>query len=136
MKHTNIAAALAWDETPDNQEGLFLQPEEAATIDAALGKKAENEKAAEDLVAANATIAQLKGEITIATTAAVADKNRIAELEAENKKLGSQSSGTGTNLPTGGDTVIEEKGSRKITLNSPEHPLNVEAARRVAAVKK
>ena len=107
MKYTRIAAALGWEETPDNQEGLFLQPEEAATLDAALGN--DN---AEALATANETITTLNGEISNLKTAATAAaenetrlNNRIAELEAENAELGKESSGNGTVVTTTEDVI-------------------------------
>lgn len=135
MKHTHIAAALGWSETPDNQEGLFLQPEEAATIDAALGKNADNTKAAEDLAAANERIKTLESEAATAKTTADTQAARITELEAENEKLGAESSGSGTTLPTGGDENAKEGTEKKVGLSDPNHPLNQLATRRVNAAR-
>ena len=141
MKYQNIAAALGWTETPDTAEGLFLQPEEAATIDASIAEAALNVQAATDLSAANDRLVQLSGELTnekLATSnaiATIAERDAtIAALKAENDKLGGESSGDGTALVTGGDLTATE-GEKKLGLSDPNHPLNVEATRRVAAAK-
>ena len=136
MKYTHIAAALGWEETPDTQEGLFLQPEEAAAIDKVIGNNASNEKAAEELATAKETIIRLEGEATATAEKTTALNNRITELEAENKTLGAQSSGNGTTLETKEDTNKPEEKSGKMTLNSPDHPLNQFANRKIAASKK
>lgn len=63
MKYTNISRSLGWTETIDTQEGIFLQPVEAAKIE-------------KDLAPGNAA----------AGTAGViaARDQRIKELEARN----------------------------------------------------
>ncbi|HYC29544.1 MAG TPA: hypothetical protein VEB42_12015 [Chitinophagaceae bacterium] len=135
MKHTNIAAVLGWESPEDLSEGLHLQPEEAATIDKKLGEQAANETAAADLAAANEKVTKLEGELATANTNLQTANDRVTELEAENKKLGAESSGKGTTLTTTEDEATKESGNKKVTLNSPEHPLNVLAARKVAAGK-
>lgn len=60
MKHTNIAKVLGWSETEDLQDGLHLQPEEAAALDTHLGTiSTEQQNAADNalqLEAANTKI--------------------------------------------------------------------------------
>jgi phage shock protein A len=95
MKYNHIAGALKWAETPDSQEGLFLQPEEASSIDAALGA---NTQAVKDLTDTAATLAgetatkitALQDEVAAAKTSATeasdklaAANTRITELEGE-----------------------------------------------------
>lgn len=124
MKYTHIAAALGWTETPDNQDGLFLQPEEAASIDAAIGA---NATAAADLVTANETIATLNSEVTRLTDAATAAEtttqtlnDRITALESENKELGKKPSGSGTVITTKEDPKAgEDKTPSYLDDNDP-----------------
>lgn len=142
MKYQNIATALGWAETPDTEEGIFLQPEEAAAIDAALVTDGED-KTAEKLEEANAKVTELTAQLNdsndkLAKKKAKHDaaKLRIAQLEAENKELGGQSSGSGTTLPTTEDETADKNKSGKVSLNNPEHPLNKDATRRLNAKAK
>jgi predicted nucleic acid-binding Zn-ribbon protein len=85
-KYTNIAKTLGWEEVPEStDEGLFLQPEEAAAIDTALGKEVEDKteevnKLTGELATANQSLKDKETELTTAT-------DRITALEAENKNL-------------------------------------------------
>jgi chromosome segregation ATPase len=134
-KYTNIAKTLGWEEVPEStDEGLFLQPEEAAAIDTALGKEVEDKteevnKLTGELATANQSLKDKETELTTAT-------DRITALEAENKKLGGQSSGTGTTLATTEDEKVKEGGNGKISLNSADHPLNKYASSKINAKKK
>jgi len=132
---TNIAKTLGWEEVPESsEEGLFLQPEEAAAIDTALGNEVEDKS--EEVTRLTNELATANSSLTTAQTGLQTANNRIAELEAENKKLGGQSSGTGTKLTTTEDEAPKEKTNGKISLNDPNHPLNKYASSKIGAKKK
>lgn len=137
MKYNNIATTLGWAEVPETEEGLFLQPEELTAVDKALAPK--EDKTAE-LTAENT---RLQTELTAMTSGQAetqrqldASNARITTLEAENKKLGGQSSGTGTTVTTTEDETVKEKTNGKVSLNDPEHPLNKYASSKIGAKKK
>lgn len=136
-KYAAIAASLGWTEYEVKEDGLFLQPEEANTLDAAL---AAGTQAAADLATSsekvtelNATITGLQTTIDTAATETTKLNNRITELEAEVKTLGGKESGSGTVVATKEDPKPEE--GKKIGLLDPAHPLNVAAKRKVEASK-
>jgi hypothetical protein len=140
MKHNNIAKTLGWAGVEDLTEGLHLQPEEAAVIDTALGNAEAGAQAAADLLTANNTIAAR--DATITTMQATIDghvakeatqNTRIQELEGEVVELGKESSGTGTVLTVKEDAAVEPP--KTIGLNSPEHPLNQFATRKLSLQK-
>jgi hypothetical protein len=133
MKHTNIAKTLGWEEVPDNAEGIFLQPEEAAKIDTALATAGSAEESATQLTTAQARVTELEGQLATANTNLTTSQARVTELEAEVKTLGGKSSGTGSTVTATEDEAPKE--GKKITLNSPEHPLNVAAKKRVEAAR-
>ena len=107
MKHTNIAAILKWAEVPENSEGLFLQPEELATVDNVLGElqgiAVGALTQATALETANAAIATLETAATENGTTISTQAGRIIELEAEVARLGKNASGTGTTLKIAGE---------------------------------
>lgn len=137
MKHPQIATALGWTEEPSTEEGLFLQPEEATTIDTAL---ATGETAAQDLVVANETIAANNvtlGEMTTAaktaSEAATVQTNRISELEATVARLNGETSGAaGSKIPAGGADTPPKEATVTTGLprfDDPNHPANIAAAK-------
>ena len=112
-----IATLLGWEEVPSTApEGLFLQPEELATVGSALEKLATAEASIEKLATANVTIdglntqvETLNGTVGTMTTAATEAKTKIEGLEAQVKELGKKSSGSGSKLGSGGDDHTDEK---------------------------
>ena len=136
MNMTNIQATLKWAELPANHEdGIFLQPEEAGTIDTALGSVAS---LTADLKTANDTVATHVATIQTMTAAATASKDasdakdaKILELEGKVTALGKEPSGTGgTKLNTKEDDKPEEKAVGKLPrFDSADHPANKAAAR-------
>ena len=84
---------------------------------------AELETAKTDLTAANASVAELKSQATIATSAAVANAKKIGELEATIVALGKKPSGNGSKLASG---VKDEPGDDKPVPSylDPNNPAN------------
>lgn len=109
MKYTNIANTLGWPADHTVEEGgLFLQPEEVSALDAVLADAGTNAQPAADLVQANERIGQLEQQVNEGATREQEQQARISELEAENVRLGSESSGTGTVITTSEDTSVEK----------------------------
>lgn len=145
MKYNNIATTLKWQEEPECSDGLFLQPEEAATIDTDLARisaaEATTQSATAELATANGTIETLNA--TISTMEATAGENattistqasRITELENRVTELGAEPSGKGTTLETKGDDKIEDTSADKgLRYDDPNHPAN--AAARARGIK-
>lgn len=143
MKYASIAAALGWTETPELQDGLFLQPEEATKINSELEAVSANQQAVADFATATTTIAERDATIaglntsvadmktaadaaaqTAADTLAARDQ-RIQELEAQVTELGKGSSGHGTTVSTTVDPLVaESKKSAYPRFDSAEHPAN------------
>lgn len=127
MKHNNIAKTLGWAETPDNTEGLFLQPEEALAVDTALANVVTAAATATALETANGTIQTHEATIKTLGEKANADALTITGLQDEVKKLGKESSGPGTTLKVakGAETSEETVApGGKIKFDSAEHPAN------------
>lgn len=132
--YPNISSTLGWNEEPDTTEGLFLQPEEAATIESTLAANAtaiqEHVTATaqlnETITANTARISALEAAATTDATTIQAHTERIAELEAENTRLNGKSSGkTGTSLSTPADENADPKGAKTgVRFDDPEHPAN------------
>jgi hypothetical protein len=138
-KYAAIAAALGWTEYEPQEDGLFLQPEEAAVIDSTLATAATTATQLEEqtLAAQQAMAAQETAEAALVTANETIEANtgRIAELEARVAELGGESSGTGTVIEVKEDPNAITNQS-KTTLNSEGHDLNVEIRKRIAATKK
>lgn len=127
MKHTNIAATLGWATTEDLNEGLFLQPEEAAAIDAALEHVGAGKNAVAELETVNNTIATHEATIQTLTEQATANQATITGLQADVARLGAGASGSGSVLkPAAGAEAIEEKINEngKPSFDSADHPAN------------
>lgn len=127
MKHNNIAATLGWTAVEDINEGLFLQPEEAASIDAALSTVVTAGETAAALETANGTIATHEATIATMQTAATTNATTIADLQGQIATLSKKPSGAGSTLKVAAATeVVEEKISTtgKPAFNSEEHPAN------------
>jgi len=127
MKHLNIASVLGWQDAEDIDEGLFLQPAEAAAIDAALA----NIPALESGIA---TTQEMIDQLTRSNE----ERERLLEearlsLEEANAELASikgGSSGKGTSLATDANLEINaEESSTLPRYDSPEHPANIAASR-------
>src|SRR5438552_1310384 len=103
--YNNIASVLGWEQSPDTEEGIFPQPEEAAAIDAALGVEDNTEA----LTAAQGQVNELTNQLAAANDSLATANSRITELEAENARLGQESSGKGTNLTVTEDPKVEEE---------------------------
>ncbi len=125
-KYTAIAAALEWNEYEPQEDGLFLQPEEAEVINTIVADNAEKTKLLDEAIAAMAngtktmdaqteTIAALQNTIIEKT-------NRITELEAEVATLGVQPSGKGTKLKADEDEPLEK--SATPSYLSDDNPTN------------
>lgn len=123
-------------------DGGFLATEEQLiNIEAALTENAVN---ADALVQANAMITDLQNEKNNHDSVLSERDNTITELKqerdllkAEVDELKKMKSGGGTVLPVAEDaTTIEVKSNEKITLNHPDHPVNVQARQCVEASKK
>lgn len=98
MKYPQIAAALGWTETPDLQEGLHLQPEEAAKIDqiftanktalqqAEDKSKTEVEAVNGQLTTANDRVAALEAEVSTANTGLANANNELSTAKSDLQK--------------------------------------------------
>ena len=136
MKHPKIAATLGWTEEPSTEEGLFLQPEEATTIETALTEAVNNTAAlatAQETILANAvTIDAMTVAATAVSETATVQGDRIIALEATVAKLNGQSSGAkGSTIP---GAVDEPPKEATVTtgfprFDDPNHPANLAAAR-------
>ena len=136
MKHLQIATTLGWTEEPSTEEGLFLQPEEATTIEnvlATLANTTAAQVALEQTIVENAaTIDAMTVAATVATEAATVQATRITELEGIVAKLNGKSSGAkGSTIPGAVDEPPKE--ATVITglprFDDPNHPANLAAAR-------
>lgn len=133
-KYAKLAETLGWGESFEPQaDGVFLQPEEAEKVDTALTQAAADsaalQEAQETQKNQQTTITQLTDQLNTANGTIATQKTKIEEL-------GKEPSGSGTEITTTEDEQSGGKRNKKITLNSPEHPLNVMAARKVASAAK
>ena len=129
MAFEKTLAVAGATELAVTDDGFVLSEEQLNLVEAALNDHASNATALEQ---ANSMIQDLQGEITgykandqgeiIANQAA-----RITALEAEVAELGGKPSGGGTPLVVTEDVIVAETKPEKITLNHPDHPVNVEA---------
>lgn len=115
-KFPALQAGLKWDEVPDTADGLHLQVEEVAVVEAAFVAAVgvpklttELETATEALATANTTIDGLNNKVNTLNEAAVTATATIKDLEAKVALLGKQSSGKGTKLAIGKDAKDDEK---------------------------
>ena len=149
MKYPNINSLVPkgehFDESAITGEGAWMTTNHVASIENHLAAQATaTQTATEALNKANTTVQELTGTVETLNTAATESTNkvntlnaRILELEGEVKTLGGQSSGGGTQLTVKEDEKpTEVVTSGKVSLNSPDHPLNQMAAKRVSASKK
>lgn len=128
MSFTNIQTALGWAELPATAaDGLFLQPEEATTIDGQLGSAAATQA---ELATANTTIGErdatitgLQNQLTAAQNANTALTTERDNLQAEVIRLGGQSSGQGSATVTAADAKIagSEKRPSYLADNNPSN---------------
>lgn len=137
-KYTAISNLLNYDETDIKEEGHYMQPEELDAIETSL---TDGAAAAATLQTVQTEVTQLREEVATLTTAADTDKQTITNLNSQidqlNSKvaeLGGQASGTGTTVTTTKDEK-PAAADENITLNHPDHPVNVEARREIAARK-
>jgi TolA-binding protein len=127
MKYPKIAASLGWTETPDLQEGLHLQPEEAAKIDEILSgnetaltqaTEAHTQKVTEltgQVTSANNKVTELEGQVATAT----AEKTTISEKLAEK-----ETALTAANARIAELEAMEGKGSATVADEDPKGPAN------------
>lgn len=108
MKYPNIASNVGWgNDYETTEEGLFLQPEEAASVDKTLGEFLANATKVQELTTVNSTLQQSVEQHT-ATISTQATK--ISELEAQVVKLGAAPSGNGSIVTTpASDQHTDEK---------------------------
>lgn len=107
MIYPSIAATLGWGNDYEvTAEGLFLQPEEASTLEQALDQTGTNATRVQELTNENTTLQTTVEErdATIST-----QSTRISELEAEVTRLNAEPSGNGSNLQTPGDQHADQK---------------------------
>lgn len=130
-KYAAIAATLGWTEYEPQEDGMFLQPEEATTIDNALANATALQT---QLDTANASVTALQAQVAgMHSAESVAALNaRITDLEAENKELGKGASGNGTVVETSVE-VETTSNNGKPSITDANHPLNKAVAEEVAA---
>jgi uncharacterized protein YccT (UPF0319 family) len=127
MKYKNISSTLGWAEEPQTEEGLFLQPEEAAKIESTLEAAAAN---LVELSLKSETITELQTSIDSKEEQIKLKDAKIAKLEGEVSKLSGESSGKGSNLNIDEDEANSAKGASSLPrFDSPDHPANKAAAR-------
>lgn len=133
-KYTAIAAVLGWTEFEPQEDGLFLQPEEATAIDTALANATAVQT---QLDVANTSVTSLQEQIAKMHSAESVKtlNDRITALEAENKELGKKSSGTGTALEVGEEEQETGAPKKKHTMSSAEHPVGAAVKQEVEARK-
>jgi len=123
MKYKHLAKALQWDETPDNSEGLFLQPEEAASLDAVIGAAETNPATITELTGQNEALTNQATErdATIASqsTTITAQSTTITSLEARIAVLDKKPSGNGSKLDVKEDLTTGEKTPSYADDNNP-----------------
>lgn len=125
-KYASIAALLQWTEFEPQEDGLFLQPEEAATVDTAL---ANAEASQQQLHDANESIVALNTQMSTMHTQETVDALNvtITNLQAQVKELGGGASGNGTVVTTAEDEIETGAPKKALTMNDAEHPVNVAA---------
>lgn len=125
MKFKSIASLLGWSEEPANaSEGIYLQTEEATSIDAALENAAVTTAS---LNTANDLVNTLQAENTQLSSDISAKDNRITELEGEVAALKDKPSGSGTKLKAVADETEQSSGKTHVRYDDPSHPANIYA---------
>jgi hypothetical protein len=126
MNINNISKVLGWAETPDTTEGLFLQPEEVASVENTIGDALAN---AATLTQAQADVEGLKAKNATQAATIATQTETIATLQAEVAKMGKESSGTGSTVavPAAAEVKEEKAEGGMPRFDSPEHPANMYA---------
>ncbi len=135
MDYTNISTLLKWAEQPDSQAGLFLQPEELAAVDTALGSLAAVQQSVTTVTgerdAHAVTIGALQAQINTLTGEKQSLTGERDALQVKVEALGKKSSGNGSVTKPAATPATETD----VPFHATETPWNIAADKAVAMHK-